>query len=262
MPGNEQHIEIKQIYEEILKSRNEIKRTIEASEVRLLLKIEQLTNSLRDLERENSELRSEVEILKREGKKNNILVFGLNTENKDINANYICKELKSLIGIELKESQLNDTYPLGTSNNRPVKIEFTSYLTKKTVLKNCSKLKGTSISIVNDLTPQQRHERKILRKHMTLAKQDNKTCYIKNNKLYVEEIVYTVEDLLQCEIPQKPKINSAPSTPSVSNEEIPRREIPDENTLAEDTRSTPKPPISRKHLARAQERSKTRSGRI
>lgn len=48
---------IKIIREDILDSRTEIENCFAASEVRLLLKIEDLKNSVTNLERENSEIR-------------------------------------------------------------------------------------------------------------------------------------------------------------------------------------------------------------
>lgn len=262
MPGNEQSLTLKQIYEEIIKNRKEIKYMIEASETKLLLKIEDLKNTVNKLEKENSELKSEVENLKRENKKNSLMIFGLNTENKEVNTEYICRELKSLIDVELNDIHINDIYPLGKGKNRPVKIELVSNITKRNILKNCSKLKGTNISITNDLTPQQRQQQKTLRKHLILARQDNKNCYIKNNKLYVENIIYNVEDLLASEFQEEVKVNSAPASPSVSIRDINEDELFEEGEKSsKHTPTSSKHPGTRKLSTRINEKPKTRSGK-
>lgn len=262
MSGNDKSLTLKQIHEDILRNRKEIKYQIEASETRLLLKIEDLKSAVHKLEKENSELKTEVEKLKRENKKNNLMIFGLKTENKEVNTEYICRQLKSLIDVKLNESHINDIYPLGKGKNRPVKVEFTSNTIKRNVLKNCFKLKGTNISITNDLTPQQRQEQKTLRKHLVLARQDKKNCYIKNNQLYVENIIYSVEDLLETEYHEEVKINSAPATPSQSIRDINEDEVfVEAEKSPKNTPTTPKPSVTRKLSTRINERSKTRFGK-
>ncbi|KAG5874150.1 hypothetical protein JTB14_029460 [Gonioctena quinquepunctata] len=207
---------IKSIHEEILKNRVEIKNCIEASETRLLLKFEQLKNTVSKLEKENYTLREEVENLKRIQNKKNIIIFGLKKKREEITAENLCRDLNEILGVELREGDVGDIYPLGKSINCPIKIEFNSNLKKKEVLTNCNKLKGRNISIANDLTHTQRSENKILRKHLFLAKQEGnyRDCYIRGDRLFVDGISYGVEDLEKEDYPET-KHNSAPSTPIV-----------------------------------------------
>lgn len=65
------------LYNEIVNSKIELKTVIEASEARLLMTVESLNEKIRHLEKENQNLKSKVEILERNSKKNGILVFGL-----------------------------------------------------------------------------------------------------------------------------------------------------------------------------------------
>ncbi|KAG5899001.1 hypothetical protein JTB14_001527 [Gonioctena quinquepunctata] len=126
------------------------------------------------------------------------------------------EDLNEILGVELREGDVGDIYPLGKSINCPIKIEFNSNLKKKEVLTNCNKLKGRNISIANDLTHTQRSENKILRKHLFLAKQEGnyRDCYIRRDRLFVDGISYGVEDLEKEDYPET-KHNSAPSTPIV-----------------------------------------------
>lgn len=147
-----------------------MKAIIQAVEVKLSLKIEQVAHRLLGVEKENEVLRNKIESLERNQRKNNIIVFGIERSENYINADYIIALIKDLLNIELVESDISDVYPLGKSRNSPIKIEFTSYLRKLAILKNAKKLKDSRLSISQDFTERQRRENKILRKHMIKAK--------------------------------------------------------------------------------------------
>lgn len=57
---------------EILRNRNEIKAYIEASEAKLVLKIEELNRKIKNQEEENENTLNRVESLERNAKKNSI----------------------------------------------------------------------------------------------------------------------------------------------------------------------------------------------
>ncbi|KAG5899694.1 hypothetical protein JTB14_030091 [Gonioctena quinquepunctata] len=205
---------------EIQKGNEELKLALQATEVKLTLKIEEINHRLIQVERENEELKSRVEKLER--KKNSIIIFGFEREERYITVESILILMKNLLHIELVESDFNNIYPLGNTYKSPVKVEFTSYLKKIEVLRSTENLKGTSISIAHDLTEQQRIEFKILRKHFHAAKQDkNNTCYIRNNRLHVNNRIFTPSDLENLEeglehIHQN-KPQSDPGTPAIEN---------------------------------------------
>lgn len=214
----DQQVTNKLILEEIKKSRQELKATIEATEVKVLLKIEEINRRLNKVEQQNIEIEEKLEQLDRLGRKNNIIIFGLQ-QPQQITAQSICQEIKRLIDVNISLSDLNNFYPLGKEEYCPLKVEFISYIKKASILKNSNKLKGTNIYIANDLTQKQRNENKILRKHLYLAKQEGKSsCYIKRNKLHVDNEIYTPQELENCEEAETThleKPNSAPETPTV-----------------------------------------------
>lgn len=208
------------IIEEIRETKRELKSVIEAVEVRLILKIEEIKNRLTKLEIVNQQLEEKAERLERKNKENNIIIFGLKHTGQNITTDFITGEIKRLVGVEVQHSDLNNFYTLGKKESCPVKIEFVSFLKKSSILANAKKLKGTNISISNDMTIKQREDYKILKKHLYLAREDKNTnCYIKNNKLHVNGIIYSVEDLEQSENVKEieEKSNSAPGTPSAQN---------------------------------------------
>lgn len=214
---------------EIKKNRTEIKNAIEASETRLLLTIEDLRNKNVELERENNNLKKEIELIRRNEKKNSIIIFGLENKKEDLEIERVCNSLQTLVDIKIDPSEINNFYTLGRTESSPLKIDFVSYWKKSLILRNCYKLKGKKISISPDYTPLQREEIKILKKHLALAKLDNQEgCYIKNNKLIVNNITYTVEELIQKEeFTEKRKANSAPQTPTI--ETLPDKTVQEPN---------------------------------
>ncbi|KAJ8934261.1 hypothetical protein NQ314_013483 [Rhamnusium bicolor] len=211
-----------QIYDEIIKNRTEIKNKIETSEAKLLMKVEELTNKLKQVQTENCMLKEQIETLTRNSKKNNFLIFGLKQQPTEVTSDYICQKIKHRLNVDVTETDLNDFYTLGNSKNSPIKVELISHLKKKTIARNWHKLKGSNITIAHDLTPQQRTENKILRKHLQLAKQDGKICYIKKNRLHVNNETYCAEDLFELENQKENsecKPNSIPATPIPLNDD-------------------------------------------
>lgn len=212
-------ITIEKLLNEIIKNREEIKSAIETTEAHLLLKVEQDRNKINQLEQENNILRQEVESLKQANRKNNVIIFGIKHQVNEINVDFIQQKIKSLLQIELVKVDINDVYTLGKSEDSPIKIQFTSYLTKKHILQNCKKLKDTNIFIGHDLTEKQREENKLLRKHLYIAKKDqNKTCYIKNNKLHINGTAITVEELKELDKQELDKESESGTTPSYQDE--------------------------------------------
>ncbi|KAJ8933440.1 hypothetical protein NQ314_013997 [Rhamnusium bicolor] len=208
----------KLILEEIRKTRQELKAIVEAVEVNVLKKIEETNKRINKVEQHITIIDEKLEEFDKIIRKNNIIIFGL-TQPQQIKADVVCQELKRLVDVDINLSELNDFYPLGKTKNCPLKVEFTSYLKKALILRNLHKLKGSNISIANDQTPKQREENKILRKHLQQAKQNvDNICFIKRNKLHINDEIYTPEELKNCEqsdIINPTKSNSEPKTPAI-----------------------------------------------
>ncbi|CAG9815996.1 unnamed protein product [Phaedon cochleariae] len=173
---------MKLLLDEMKQNKEESKNAIQASECRLQLTIEDLKKEIVTLEKENSKLQNKVELIERNNKRNNIIVFGL-----------------------------------GKHKNCPVKIEFISYLKKNTIFQKISNLKNTGIAIAHDLTQNQQEEFKILKSHLRGVRKDNsKKSYLRGNKLIVDGIEYTAEDLQERENILREHTISEPSTPTQS----------------------------------------------
>lgn len=149
-----------------------------------------------ELEENYQELKNKYKILEKSLRKNNIVIFGLQCIEENL-LEYTIEQLNNHLDLTLTENDVNNIYMLGKqAENIPIKIEFTRYLQKQNVLRNCFKLKNTDIRIHEDLSIEERAEKRILVQHLKEARSKNKTAYIKGNKLCVSDNVYTVEELM------------------------------------------------------------------
>ncbi|CAG9763536.1 unnamed protein product [Ceutorhynchus assimilis] len=126
-------------------------------------------------------------------RKNNIIVFGI-PRCSDILNNTI-SALNNLLGVDIKVDDINNITQLGNTANSPILIEFISFLKKSSLFGHVSKLKGTKISIANDLCPEDRENHRILVKYLKEAKGRNLNAKIKGNKLVIDDTAYSIEDL-------------------------------------------------------------------
>lgn len=179
-----------------------------------MLKIEELKHKVDQLEEENAALRERNEFLERNSRRNNIVVFGLGGQSVDLTVDYIRDRLCELVGIEIQRVDINNFYRLGKNLNSPIKIEFTSYLKKKELISNCKKLKGTEVKILQDLTERQRKDYRILKQNLVQERQKNKNCFIRGNKLVVNNCEYTSSDLREGKLEKEQKRTSLPSNPT------------------------------------------------
>uniref|UniRef100_A0A6P7G0P2 Uncharacterized protein LOC114336309 n=1 Tax=Diabrotica virgifera virgifera TaxID=50390 RepID=A0A6P7G0P2_DIAVI len=192
-----------------------LKRSIEATETRIILNVEGLNKKVKDLEKENLELKSKLEKVERKSKENSIFIYGLELSKAEISSKFICDSIKKLLGIDICFSDSNNFIWFKNYKNNPIKLELVSNTKKREILKNCHRLKGKNINITHDYTHKQREEQKILKYHLKLAREKSTTrSYIKGNKLFVDESSYSIEDL-QDTGENLHQTNSEPNTPTI-----------------------------------------------
>lgn len=227
-----------QILKEIKECRQDVKALIEAAEVRISLKTEEVNHKFNKIERDYQQISERIESINRKGRKNNIIIFGLKRKS----------EIKKLLDINIKESDINNLYTLG-------KIEFVSYLVKSGIFKNVNKLKGTNIFIAHDMTIKERQEQKILRKHLFITKREkSNVCYIRKNQFHINNTVYDPEQLEQIQEHSLDPVdyskpNSAPGTPISSEQELliaPRKNVNREPIKRDRIQSSNSTPVNNK----------------
>lgn len=163
--------------------------------------INDLKQTIAELQDRNSELESRLERLERRNRKNNIVVFGLSkstiNNQRDL-AEWIASKFRSLLEVNVNLHEINNVYYIGKQENtkRPLIVEFTSFITKTLIFKNINKLKGKGISITHDLSPQDRKINKVLVANLREARSKKLVAYIRGNNLHIGEEVYSYQDLV------------------------------------------------------------------
>ncbi|KAK9871588.1 hypothetical protein WA026_012968 [Henosepilachna vigintioctopunctata] len=172
---------------EIINVRKDLKEFIATSEARILSKLDILQQKIREVEEENTSLKARIEKLEKQSRRKNLIVFGLNKKPEDITLKSVCETLGPLLNEDISERDITDLYPLGRNQNCPVKLELRSTFKKRSLLAKGKNLKGTNIAISLDLTDLERQENKILRKHLQIerARSTSDRVYIGGNKLFV-----------------------------------------------------------------------------
>lgn len=188
-----------ELLREIKASRGELKGAIDASETRLLLKLEEATRKIRDLEKENENLRKSVDYFNRAARANNLIIRGLSIADGESVPVAVVEKLGQLLGLGLTLADLNNAYMIGTAPQRMVKVEFISYLKRLEILKSGYKLKGTDIFINPDLTREERAENKILRDRLKVERAKGTKCYLRGRKLIIEEAVFPAHQTRETE---------------------------------------------------------------
>lgn len=192
----------------------ELKAEIKSINTSVSQKIENFEGKLR-------EIQESIAFIERANRKNNIVIFGIETDRENLLKTTI-SQLNNTFGCNLQERDINNLYVIGKKNT--IIVEFVSYLSKKFIFKQLYKLKGTGISITNDLRPEDQKINKTLVKHLKEARAKNQKAHIKNLKLYVNGVPYTIEELenpteidclIEHEVTTPLKNHSAPATPTI-----------------------------------------------
>lgn len=252
------NITLHDLKNEIIGIKTELKNFIEASEVRISLKIEELKNRVKHLENENALLKDNVEKLERNQRKNNLVIFGLKPVANKTLQNFVIEELDKLLDVTLHTDNINNLFSLGSSEDSPIKLELCSYITKQNILSKVKKLKNTGVSISHDFTELQRAEYRALKPFLLQAKKQYDNCFIRNGKLFIDNTPYTLLELQENQIlTGKQRADSAPPTPTQTNNQL-KNEIQQDknqekdepnssnNIAAASTLSTPKTSLNGK----------------
>lgn len=193
-------------------------------------KLDELESVTQHLQAENIHLKQKIASQEERLRRKNILIFGLPDATEKSLEEVVLEFLNGRLKVKITPGDLDNFYRIGVSNRvRPVLIKFVREISAQQVLKNAKKLKGSGISIAQDLPQERRVERKILYDFLKVAKEKKFTAKIEKNKLIVNKDEYTVETLKNLNkrtflepIVDKATLfpnNSAPPTPTVENKE-------------------------------------------
>nr|CAI5850200.1 unnamed protein product [Callosobruchus analis] len=114
-----------------------------------------LENKVADLRRANNKLESEVEMLQQHNRRKSFRIYGMEDkqgQNISEQVRTLCREK---LGIHLSEDNIETCFWSGRGGNGKHAVLFTvnSYSLKLLLLKNRNKLKGTKITVAEDMAP-------------------------------------------------------------------------------------------------------------
>lgn len=247
--NSQQLEEIKRL---ICDSNTELANKIENLYLELTASVKILNNKIGELQSENKHLKDRVELLERKGRRNNIIIFGLAiAENTNV-VNFVAQSLSDLLKIQVTRGEINNAYLVGQKalNVRPVIVEFVNFTKKTEIFKNCNKLKGSAVSISNDLTIKEREVTRVLVRNLKEARGKKLSAKIKNNLLYIGDDIFTYEQLLNKSNTLEDEVFietsstrlslSAPSTPLRQTNQLEKENL--QSTKTEEVKFTPVSP--------------------
>lgn len=103
-----------------------------------------------ELVRDNKALNSEMDDLRQYSRRNNLRIFGFE-HGGDTDAALI-EFFNEKIGVNVKEADIDRSHLIGKSATKHIIVKFTNYRTRRLILQNRKKLKGSKIVVTEDLT--------------------------------------------------------------------------------------------------------------
>ncbi|KAK9878091.1 hypothetical protein WA026_020733 [Henosepilachna vigintioctopunctata] len=196
MSGDKSENTLQKILNEVIASKNYLKTYIAASEAKLLSEIQSLKSKIVNLEKKNSDLKIQMEKNDRNSNKKNIIIFGLE-KPFEVTPAFICKEIRRLLQVELKESDISDSNQLGKKKNCPIKVEFISYFKKKEVgiLRQLESSEGTTLGDTPHLAKKEKNawnEDSSSEEEISDSKSED-AVFVENNKIAPQKSSETLE---------------------------------------------------------------------
>lgn len=175
-----------------------VKTEIDISAIKTNL--EMIKNENIQLKQKISEMENKMHYLESLCNQNTMVFY--NVPETTVENNIQCEEkiiyaINSNMNVAVEKKDIERTYRLGKKNNRnrPILVKFVNYKTKSEVSKNRSKLRGSGLAITDYFTSKVLEERKELMVYFNMEKEKNKNVYLKYNKLCIDDVEYTLDDL-------------------------------------------------------------------
>jgi hypothetical protein len=151
------------------------------------------------LESNNVLLNKKVDFLENSSRKCNVIVFGLlEADGGNQPDDDFCVFANSMLGVEVDRNSIDQCYRIGkNTGKRPLFVSFNNFKEKLKIMNNVSKLKGTKISVTDDLTPTARENKKILLKCASQARANDHIVKIRNASLLIDGVEFKLETLVK-----------------------------------------------------------------
>lgn len=150
------------------------------------------------LEQHVGKIENEMEYLKSEIIKKNLILFGLPEKNNEVLEEEILKFFKEqLQQKDMSIWEISDAQRMGKKNNFPrgVKVELTTKTRKMKILEKTKLLRGTAYRLLPEFTKKVIEDRKVLKPYMIEAREKGLRSHLVYNKIKIGEQIYTKEEI-------------------------------------------------------------------
>lgn len=134
-----------------IKIENNFKERMQAQEEKIIL----LEKEVQDLKTQIVEIRDEKDNMEQFSRKNNIRIFGINETNKENTNELVINLIQNKLNITIDPGEIDMCYRVGTNTEekvRPILVKFKSNEVRNEIFYKKKTLKGTRITIREDLT--------------------------------------------------------------------------------------------------------------
>lgn len=200
--------------------KNDIKR-LESSLDNLNSQITEFNKRIQNLEDKYTSVNTKLKGLNRDNyfitrsnKEHNIILYNIaesENEKNEVLENIVLDLIKEKLKIEIQLMEIDRTKRLGIqrTGKRPVLVRFTTYRKRLEVLKASINLKDSPIRMSKDYTYEERQIRKQLIPFMIRARSHNYKASLRNDKLLVENEIFSLEKLQRMELEEISSIGTS-----------------------------------------------------
>lgn len=136
-------------------------------------------------------------------RRNNVLVFGIPEKPgetaDDLTQTVVEGVFKNVLGVQVSSTER--IHRIGRKQNgrsRPVVLKLLNYREKDLIFKNCSKLKGSSISVSEDFSAATRQKRKKLWDSASEERKAGGKVRLAYDKIKINDVLYRWDDARKC----------------------------------------------------------------
>lgn len=187
-----------QIKSDVGETKNDVK-AIKANKISYKTELQSVRKDVQNPKTTVTKMKREIDKLKNAERVNNLLFFGLeDSETRNENfQEYILEIIRSIIN-DFPAAELMSTKHLGeTIGSRPVLVTFKQNKWKRLLFKNTNRLRERKIFIANDLTREQRAEKKLLVELMPSLRNKMLHPKLRDDGIVINGTLYSREQLLE-----------------------------------------------------------------
>lgn len=219
--------EMRVMSDEIKASQTEIKTSqdrLVSDTINIKSTLDGIQSTLPEMKNQLTVHSEQINSFERDKRRRNLIFFGLRDDSKEERSDVekkICEMIEKLLESKFTLQELDFCKRLGkfqSDKNRPIIAGFTTERKKYEILRNCHKLKGSVISIREDLPENVRQKRKELIVEMKKQKAQGKEAFIAYDRLVIrdpsqtERVKQKRPNSVSPEIPNKKKNNQTAGT--------------------------------------------------